>query len=174
MNGTRMAELPAGHALCACGRGTYRSDRGERVCKRCPKPAAVEAPMPTEPVPFGTVRVLVPFMPELSKNQSHVPVGLGRVIRGKASAAAKAELAELLKRALDGRVPTKAKLWVRILVFKPNHRMDAGNFVDVTLDALQLATGLNDRWYSGSWDWEIDREDPRLEIEISQEVGDGK
>jgi hypothetical protein len=161
-----MTELPAGLKLCACGRGTFRPSKGERACKRCPAP--VEAPAP-KPVEFGTVRVLVPFMPELSKNQSHVPIGLGRLIRGKASAAAKAELAEIFRRALDGRVPVKAKLRVDIMVYMPNHRMDAGNFVDVTLDALQLATGLNDRWYSGSWDWEIDPANPRLEIEISQE-----
>ena len=61
------------------------------------------------------------------------------------------------------------KLWVDILVTKRDHRADAANVIDAVLDAVQEATGLNDRWYAVRCDWQIgDR--PRIEVRLSRDA----
>lgn len=62
------------------------------------------------------------------------------------------------------------KLWIDIYVEKSNHKGDAANFVDTVCDAVKVATGLDDRWFSlRTVDWSICKHEPRLFVGIGQE-----
>ncbi len=62
------------------------------------------------------------------------------------------------------------KVWLDILVQKPNHKGDAVNVVDLICDAVKEAVGVDDRWFSiRRLDWEIVKENPRLFVGIGQD-----
>ena len=157
---TRLAELPKGHALCpACQSRAYRESTGVGVCAKCRGSIA-----PIEP-PFK-ISCVVPFDKRLSKNAQKTPFK-GRMILTADARSSSTALVESLRRCITGR-PRKVKTLVSIRVMKPDHRMDAVNFVDVVCDCIQKASGLNDRFYSLAVDWEIDKSNPRIEIEVGQ------
>lgn len=61
------------------------------------------------------------------------------------------------------------KVWIDILVQKPDHRGDAVNVIDLVCDALKDALPVDDRWFCiRRLDWEIAKENPRLFIGIGQ------
>ncbi len=62
------------------------------------------------------------------------------------------------------------KLFVHVMVYRPDMRADPVNFLDAILDGVKVATGVDDRYYSGSWDWKLDKGNPRIEIEVKQSV----
>lgn len=62
----------------------------------------------------------------------------------------------------------KQKIWLTIRVFKPNHRLDAINFLDGIADGVKDAIGVDDRYYSATVDWDIDKDNPRIEVFIRQ------
>lgn len=160
MTGARIEELPKGYDLCpVCRERAYRESAGVGVCSKCRGKIA-----PIEP-PFK-IACVVPFDKRLSKNAQKTPFK-GRMILTKDARSATSALVQSLARCITGR-PKEVKMLVTIRVFKPNHRMDAVNFLDVVCDCVQKATGLNDHWYSASVDWEIDRVNPRIEIEVTQ------
>jgi len=72
------------------------------------------------------------------------------------------------KKASRGMHFQKSKIWLTIRVFKPNHRLDAINFLDGIADGIKNAIGVDDRYYSATIDWAIDKEKPRIEIFIRQ------
>lgn len=152
--------LPKGYALCpVCHERGYRESTGVGVCAKCRGSIA-----PIEP-PFK-ISCVIPFDKRLSKNAQKTPFK-GRMILTKDARSATSALVQSLVRCITGR-PKEAKTLVTIRVFKPNHRMDAVNFLDVVCDCVQKAIGINDHWYSASVDWEIDRANPRIEIEVGQ------
>jgi len=54
-----------------------------------------------------------------------------------------------------------AKLWVGLAVRLPHRRSDALNVLDAVADAVQAATGVNDRAYAvACLDWAVDRTRP--------------
>lgn len=53
------------------------------------------------------------------------------------------------------------------MVYRPDMRSDPANFIDVILDIVKVAINIDDRWYAGSWDWCIDKKNPRVEVSIS-------
>lgn len=62
------------------------------------------------------------------------------------------------------------RVWLDILVQKPNQRGDAVNFVDLICDAAKSAIGIDDRWFSiRRLDWQIVKDDPKIYIGIGQE-----
>lgn len=64
----------------------------------------------------------------------------------------------------------RGRLWVGLFVQMPDNRGDAHNMVDLVMDAIEDATGIDDRYYSISGvDWEITKHDPRLFITVGQE-----
>lgn len=126
--------------------------------------ACVTATGSIEP-PFK-ISCVVPFDKRLSKNAQKTPFK-GRMILTADARSSSTALVESLRRCITGR-PRKVKTLVSIRVMKPNHRMDAVNFVDVVCDCVQKASGLNDRFYSLAVDWEIDKANPRIEIEVGQ------
>jgi hypothetical protein len=55
----------------------------------------------------------------------------------------------------------------------PSHRSDAHNATALALDAVQLATDLDDRWYHlESWTWDVHPADPVLLIQIGQTIAE--
>lgn len=159
MTGARLTDLPKGYALCpVCRERAYRNaDVG--VCSKCRGNIA-----PIEP-PFK-ISCVVPFDRRLSKNRQKTPFK-GKMILTRD---ARRSSAALVKSLVDGMVgkPRETKMRVAVMVHKPDHRMDAVNFLDVISDCVQKACGLNDKWYSATVDWAIDRENPRIEIEVGQ------
>ena len=60
------------------------------------------------------------------------------------------------------------KLYVTIRVFRPDFRSDPVNFVDAVCDILKKVINVDDRYYSVWCDWELDKENPRIEIFINE------
>jgi len=81
-------------------------------------------------------------------------------------------LAEKVRQAVAGRA-VAGRLWLDIFVQKPNHRGDAVNVVDLVCDAVEDATGVDDRWFSvRRLDWEVKKSDPLLYVVIGQETSE--
>jgi hypothetical protein len=118
-----------------------------------------------------TVQVAVPFDSGFSKNQQHRSLRNGQRFETKGAKARKREIVGALALKLPRHRIEPAKLWLGILVEKTEHRTDALNVLDLVADAVQVATGLNDRWYScGGIDWARVTRDPMLRIAIGQEA----
>jgi hypothetical protein len=117
------------------------------------------------------VRIAVPFDFAFSKNRVWTMSPKGHVFLRREADIARQHLAFSLRSALAGQLVVQAKLWVDILVQKPNHKGDAINVVDVVCDAIKDATGLDDRWFCiRRLDWEIVKVEPKLYVGIGQEV----
>ncbi len=110
-------------------------------------------------------KISIPYNTVLSKNRMWRH-GRGRTYINPATKAEIAAIALLLKSRRGNW--TTGKLYVNITVYRPNMRADPANFIDAILDGVKEATRVDDRYYSGSWDWELDKENPRIEIEVKQ------
>lgn len=116
------------------------------------------------------VRVAVPFTYAASKNHIYALCVNGHVALRRESRAKRAEIAIALRTALAGRRVAHGKLWIDILVQKPNHRGDAVNVVDLVCDAIKDAVPVDDRWFCLRFlDWQIVKEQPQLIVGIGQE-----
>lgn len=127
--------------------------------------------MSTSPSLAWVVRVSVPFTYAASKNSRH-GYGAKKVWTNKDSRQFRDSLALAMRAALrgSGTPVVNGKLWVEIFVQKPDHRGDAVNVIDVVCDAIQDATGLNDRWYSlKRVDWQVVKNNPMLIVGVGQE-----
>lgn len=63
------------------------------------------------------------------------------------------------------------KVWLDIIVQKPQARGDAVNYVDRVCDAVQKAIGINDYWFSlRRVDWQIVKKNPKIIIGIGQNI----
>lgn len=120
------------------------------------------------------VRIAVPFDYQMSKNAIWSSVGKGHVVVRREATARRNMIALALKSSLrsQGATIVQNRLWVDIMVEKPNHRGDAVNVVDLVCDAIKDATMLDDRWYSiRRLDWRVVKKNPRILIGIGQEEG---
>jgi hypothetical protein len=114
-------------------------------------------------------RVAVPFSYAVSKNHIYSLRTAGHVVLRREARDARRVIALLVKESLAGRRVAHNKVWIDILVQKPDHKGDAVNVVDVVCDALKDALPVDDRWFCiRRLDWEIVKEDPRLFIGIGQ------
>jgi len=65
----------------------------------------------------------------------------------------------------------QGKVWIDILVEKPDHKSDAINLVDTICDAVKEGLGIDDRWFAiRRVDWRIVKSEPRVWIGVGQEV----
>lgn len=81
------------------------------------------------------------------------------------------QLAALLSRqiAAGGHRVARNVLWLSIHVAKRSHAADAVNALDVVADAVKMATGLDDNWYSlGRLTWTVEPDAPHVQVEIGQ------
>ena len=118
------------------------------------------------PAPDNYLKITIPYTTALSKNL--LRVGRGRVYR--LSAPEKDAICYQLRGERNRLKQSweNVKTYVDIMVYRPDMRCDPANFVDVILDAVQAAIGVDDRWYAGSWDWLIDKENPHIVVEVRQ------
>lgn len=107
-------------------------------------------------------KLAIPYDPaKHSKNQSFTirrygkKAGIGRT---DATKGGKDALAQTIAQTLldEGARPVIAKLYVGLFLQKVNWQSDSHNLVDIVMDAIELATGINDRWYvTSEVNWEM-------------------
>lgn len=117
-----------------------------------------------------TTRVSVPFDYGYSKNAIYNMGGHHVALRQRTRQLRDVLIAKM-RQSLETSGPAivPAKVWIDVLVQKPDHKGDAINVVDTVCDALKEAIGLDDRWFSiYRLDWEIVKTDPRLFVGIGQ------
>ena len=121
-------------------------------------------------IPFGTLEHFASFETvfnsDLSKNKRYV--GRFKKVLRKEHRDAREEVETACARAIADCEPLdpKTRILVSLTVYKPNNRMDAHNFIDDALDAIESAIGVNDRYYSTCCHWHIDKDNPRIEFEL--------
>lgn len=121
------------------------------------------------------INIVIDYSGELSKN---VILGRGnfgsRVFMKKSATIRREEIAYLCKQEmLKNKVSfVEGKVWLDILVQKPTAGSgDALNVLDLIADAVQDGIGINDKWFCvKSIDWEIKKENPKIFIQVLQEV----
>lgn len=128
----------------------------------------------SKPNIINTLQVVFPFSYKLSKNRilSQTHHG-GHVFLRKESRANRDALILLIKAsAQSSRLAFhQGKVWIDILVQKPDHNGDAVNVIDLVCDAIKEAIGVDDRWFSiRRLDWQIVKMDPQIYIGIGQEI----
>ena len=115
------------------------------------------------------LKITYPFQSVLNKNQMWKTNRFGRQYLACRSQMEALALAIAFQKAKNRvQYAPGRKIRVDLMVYLPNHRSDSQNYLDVILDAVQKAIGINDRWFCGSWDWEIDKKNPRFIIEIGE------
>ena len=116
----------------------------------------------------------VPFSYAASKNHMSRLSAEGHVYLRTKSRSYRADVATAVRLALAPFPVAHNKLWVSLVVQKPDHRGDAVNVLDLVIDAIKDAVkarnGLDDRWFCiGFVDWQIVKNAPQLLIAIGQE-----
>jgi len=115
------------------------------------------------------VRVSIPFMYGMSKNAAWSSTGKGHIFLRKEHSQLRDALALRIKNASRGITWFEDKVWIDILVQKPNQRGDAVNVVDAVCDAVKMAIGIDDRWFCiKKLDWQVVKDDPRLIVGVGQ------
>jgi hypothetical protein len=111
-------------------------------------------------------RFETPFNPNLSKNRRYV--GRYSKVLSHTHKKAREEVELACKRAICDIKPLdkKQRLLVCVMVYKPSNACDAHNMLDDSLDAIEKAIGVNDRYYSSICHYEIDKLNPRLEFTL--------
>lgn len=144
-----------------------RRDKGIEISKGQTRSLADP---PHRPELHWKVGVVVPFSWSGSKNAIYTLRRKGHVALRREASDYRTALILELQAALRGKKMVQNKLWIDIFVEKSNHKGDAVNFVDTVCDAVKVATGLDDRWFSlRSVDWAISKHEPNLFVCIGQE-----
>ena len=116
------------------------------------------------------MRVAVPFTYAASKNHIYARRRSGHVFLRRESKAKRAEITAAIRAGLVDRRVAHNKVWLDVLVQKPDHYGDAINVIDLVCDAVKDAVPVDDRWFCiRRLDWEIVKEDPQLIIGIGQD-----
>lgn len=115
------------------------------------------------------VNVTVGWNPKISKNSTY-RVGVGKLYIDRGASSARFVMAHQLKQVVNGvRFDTKKKVYLHIVVHKPDMRSDAVNVIDTICDVVKKVIGVDDRYFAiALCDWCIDKEHPRIEIGIAQ------
>ena len=132
-----------------------------------------------------------PYDPKLSKNEWHVFTGVsknpyeglpGVPVTKRRSAVVNATSATklmgdverlargkciLLKR-LYGLEFKPCKIWLMIMVYKPDMNLDAINVLGMIADGIKRGIRVDDNVFSAVVDWKIDTDDPRIMITVMQ------
>lgn len=111
------------------------------------------------------VSITIPYISCLSKNQMWKKDKNGKIYLNPATAAEMDAIAMQLP-SYDWQ--PKVKVHVEIMVYRPNFYMDPPNFVDTIVDAVKVGIGVDDRYFAGKWDYELDKLNPRIEITVRQ------
>ncbi len=115
-------------------------------------------------------RIAIPYSQCLSKNAIWSRGQGGHVFIREQANQAREGLATLVSHSVQGVDVVQNKLWIDIIVQKPNHRSDATNMLVSICDGIKMGLPLDDRWYSvRRLDWQIIKNDPQILIGIGQE-----
>lgn len=128
-----------------------------------------------------------PYDVRLSKNEWHVYTGrqkgnpwdafVGEEVKGGSPVAnnpiATKLMGDITRMArgacVEGKVVfNPGKVWVHVMVYRPDFMADPVNFIGMIVDGIKRGIGVDDNVYSGSWDWEVDKLKPRIEIRVEQ------
>lgn len=114
------------------------------------------------------IKIQIPFNSMLSKNKKFIK-GFTPNPRYKA---AKRYITTLFNAAYTKRTkPKKAKCWLSIKVYMKKHSTDASNYIESIQDAIfDSIDCMDDRYCCGSWDYEIDLINPRIEISFKYQT----
>lgn len=120
----------------------------------------------------NAVIVSVPFSYGYSKNAIYSTTSHGHVyLREQTRALRDLLYGKILEATNNERVFFNAKIYLDILVEKPNHKGDAVNVVDTVCDAVKTAIKVDDRWFSiRGLDWRIVKDGGRLIVGIYQDA----
>ena len=122
-----------------------------------------------EPELTWLVRTWIPFNYAASKNHAWSRAARGHVFLRREHKDLRDALVYRLRAAMPGRTVVEDRVWLDILVQKPDHRGDAVNVLDMVCDAVKEATGVDDRWYCvRRLDWQIVKQEPRLYVGVGQ------
>ena len=113
-------------------------------------------------------KITIGWEPSLSKNNAYVK---GDMKLGHTKQCQKAmwDIVMLMRPAVGyGWKWNVERINVTITVYRPGETADAQNFVDTISDALQEALRVDDRYFDVTPVAEIDRDKPRIEIEVWQ------
>lgn len=118
--------------------------------------------------PLTLLIIKTPFTFNLSKNCQSRFGAYGHVYLRKE---ANMEREKIINKIIASEVKfVTGKIWISLLIQKPEARGDAINFVDAICDAIKKGIGVDDNWFCiKQVDWEIKKEDPHIYIRIEQE-----
>jgi hypothetical protein len=127
---------------------------------------------PEEPVEglHRAIKIKLPFDYGLSKNAAwSMARGANYVYMKKRHSALRDAITTMIRKNLEPKFFVQGKIWLDILIQKPNHHGDAINMVDGIADAVKLAINIDDRWFCiRKLDWEIVKVNPMVIIGIAQ------
>jgi hypothetical protein len=112
------------------------------------------------------VEVSIPFDPAISKNATHRVGKHGGIYLQKPGKTIRNDLIRAIK--AQGGEWYEGRVWLDVIVQKPNHRTDALNVLDAVADAVKEGIGVDDRWYSATLRWEMEKDSPMLTVRILQ------
>lgn len=116
------------------------------------------------------VRIKFPFDYAISKNHIYTTRQNGHIALRTEHRHIRDVLGLAIKNALKNQTVVQNKVWLDILVQKPDHKGDAINVVDAVADVIKHSIGVDDRWFSiRRLDWEIVKENPHIFVGIGQE-----
>ena len=117
-------------------------------------------------------KIEIGWEPSLLKNSAYY---LGDTKQGHTKACKKAvyDIVMLLRGELRGRFRWNGeRIQVVITAYRPRTNIDAQNFVDAISDAVQIAINVNDSNFDVVAVGKTDTDNPRIEIELIQEMKD--
>jgi len=125
---------------------------------------------PEGPDLLWMARIAVPFTYAASKNHIYAFRRKGHVALRRESRQIRTAITAMLRPALHCMPVVHNKVWIDILVQKPNHKGDAVNVVDLVCDAVKEAIDrVDDRWFCiRRLDWEVVKQNPRLFVGVGQ------
>jgi hypothetical protein len=126
-----------------------------------------------EPDIQRVVRTAFPFTWGFSKNRIYsLGPKYGHVFIREEGRQLRHAVGLQIKRAMGDMKFYKGKVWLDIMVQKPDNKGDAVNVVDTICDIVKHAIGIDDRYFSiRRLDWEIVKTKPMIFIGIGQEIG---
>jgi Holliday junction resolvase RusA-like endonuclease len=117
------------------------------------------------------MKFTTPYDTNLSKNKKNIGTNrfTRQIIQSKAYKDAKQFVFLQCKNALMNETfKPKTKTKIKIMFYRPDYRSDIQNFLEAICDAIKIAINVGDNYYVFDLDYQNDKLNPRIEIEISQ------
>jgi hypothetical protein len=114
-------------------------------------------------------RFSIPFSYAASKNHIYAMRYAGHVALRRESREFRQRIIDAATQIRQRQRLVQAKVWIDLLIQKPNHKGDAVNVLDLVCDGLKAGLGIDDRWFCiRRLDWQIIKHDPKLIIGVGQ------